>query len=115
MFHVANGGHNHCWISDGNSCYLHSDGRIINNCVEHFPSEEDAQAVLDKFYPKPQHVWEHGDVFKTRGGCVLMFFKYVSGRKPQAICVEEPVGGPSLDLEGSLRDAVFLFNIKEKI
>jgi len=115
MFKVTNGGCNKCWISDGNSYFLHSDGRAINNCVEYYPNEKDAQAVLDKFYPKPQHVWKHGDVFVSSNGNTMIYFNFCAGRKPQAVCVEAPVGGPSLNLENSLRNAKFLFNIKEKI
>ena len=94
--------------------YLHSDGRVFNT-PEYFPTREAAQAVLDKFQPKPKHEWKHGDVFKTSSGVIMMYHEFTAGRKSEVVCVVGLCGGPSLNMEYSLQDATFLFNIKEKI
>ena len=48
--------HSHFYIHNGLSAkqrmYLHCDGRVINVC-EYFESYAAAEAVLDKYYPKP--------------------------------------------------------------
>lgn len=51
------------FISDGDRDYMHRDGEVIHDACEYFPTEEQAQAVLDKFRPTPPpHVWVDGDV-----------------------------------------------------
>lgn len=42
-------------IRDENKEYLHSDGTTYFQCSENWPSKRRAQAVLDKFYPKPKN------------------------------------------------------------
>ena len=108
----------HCCIRNTTNLnqYLHSDGQVFDT-PEYWPTEVDAQAVLDKFYPKPEHVWEHGDVFESGNGNgnIMIYMKYEgSGKSPQAFCIHGPIGGPALSLD-CLDGAKFLFNIKEKI
>jgi len=71
--------------------------------------------VLNKY--QPEHVWKHGDVFKTRTDLLMIYFKYDAAEEPEqiAICLQGPIGGPSIHVENSLADATFLFNIKENI
>ena len=114
MFRVRYMGNSNWYIADGHS-YLHSDGRVFNT-REYFPTEEIAQAVLDKFYPKPQHVWEHGDVVKCYDDTIVICVN-IKGKLrifglgyPRFNETEEY--SVSVNLDG---EAVFLFNIKEKI
>ena len=97
------------FISDGMCNYLHCDGRIINVC-EYFESKEAAQKILDKYYPKPKHVWEHGDVFKNCAG-IQIYLEPCFG--PVVVNLEhtKSSGTPEVQLPG----AKFLFNIEEKI
>jgi len=89
--------------------HLHSDGKILDS-REYWPTEEEAQAVLDKFYPKPQHVWEHGDVFSNSCG-IQIYLKRQGGEFTINLERENSNGTPYVQLNG----AKFLFNIKEKI
>jgi hypothetical protein len=99
--------------------YLHCDGRVINVC-EYFESKEAAQKVLDKFYPKPKHVWKHGDVFASKGadhGQTMMYLhpeKSYGKRTPFVVYVSCDTC-PYSEIEHYLKGATFLFNIKEKI
>ena len=111
---------NNFTVSDGNKNYLHSDGRVFYRCGEYFPTEADAQAVLDKFYPKPEHVWEHGDVFESGhpvNSGIMMYIRQDEGGKVKKVRViylntdTYPCSPP----ESYLNGAKFLFNIKEKI
>ena len=92
---------------DGNS--LHSDGSVYRT-AEYWPTEADAQAVLDKFYPKPEHVWKHGDVFENCCGKQI-YLKREGGEITVNLGHEDSNGTPAVQLPG----AKFLFNIKEKI
>ena len=71
MFEInSNYANSHFFIRSMNTTYksptyLHCDGRVINVC-EYFESKEAAQKVLDKFYPKPIHVWEHGEIVDAK-------------------------------------------------
>ena len=113
MFSVRYLGSSNWYITDGHG-YLHSDGRVFKT-REYFPTRKTAQAVLDKFYPKPQHVWEHGDVFEYS----------LNGRIHKMICfTSKSVASVfyfdcSMDVYSPvvhyLKNAKFLFNIKEKI
>lgn len=87
--------------------YLHSDGLIRRN-VEYFDSKADAQEILDKFYPKPKHVWKHGDVFKNASG-KWIYLEPFSGN----IVVRLNGPGHSGTPECQLTDAKFLFNLKD--
>ena len=100
----------------GSAKFLHSDGAIYCT-IEYFPTEVDAQAVLDKFYPKPEHVWENGDVFASSVSCGHMIYhRYrCSDKKDQVISLSINVGGPATNMDECMKSAKFLFNIKEKI
>ena len=105
----------HCCVRDSHDLnrYLHSDGQVFNT-PEYWPTKEAAQKILDKFYPKPEHVWEHGDVFKNSNGCIM-------------ICVANGALGKlkvyylstgytvSCSADVYFDNAIFLFNIKEKL
>ena len=95
--------------------YLHSNGSVFIDAAEYWPTQEGAQIVLDKYYPKPKHVWEHGDVFKTRSGVIMMFHSFCAERKSEAICIVGLCNGPAGNLEEVLQNAKFLFNIEEKL
>lgn len=99
----------------GNYKYLHCDGRVIGVC-EYFESRKAAQKVLDKFQPKPKHEWKHGDVFEHSGyGTATdrtMIYFCNSHRHATYVCCDR-IAGNSCDVY--LKDAKFLFNIKEKI
>jgi len=105
------------YITDGHG-YLHSDGRVFKT-REYFPTKADAQAVLDKFYPKPKHVWEHGDVFLCEG-CIMIYMnpKYCE-HGPQVFYIGTNSGYSDLDAsdlaQNYIKHAKFLYNIKEKI
>ncbi len=73
---------------------------------------ERRQKDLEK---SPEHIWKHGDVFKTNTDVIMMYFKFVTNDPPQAICIVGNCGGPALDLDCSLNNAKFLFNIKERL
>lgn len=64
----------------------------------------------------PQHEWEHGDVYKSSTGCIMIYLKFSYGR-PRTVCVVGGCGGlvEHKNFKGALRDAEFLFNIKEKL
>ena len=103
--------------------YLHCDGRVINVC-EYFESREAAQAVLDKFYPEPEHVWEHGDVFKNGNGCIMICVANGALGKLKVYYLSTLLACMPLNSLGYtvscsagiyFDNAIFLFNIKEKI
>ena len=64
----------------------------------------------------PQHKWEHGDIFKTNMNVIMVYLKFAYGR-PRTVCVVGGCGGlvEHKNFDGVLRDAKFLFNIKEKL
>jgi len=107
------------FISNEKMSYLHSDGSIYD-VAEFFPSKEIAQKVLDKFYPKPEHVWEHGDVFESGhpiNSGTMMYIRLNEGNKkcqPQVVYVNQDTYSYSSP-EAYLNGAKFLFNIREKI
>ena len=98
-----------------NNC-LHSDGRIFPT-REYFPTREDAQKILDKFHPKPEHVWENGDVFESGVGLQnpMIYHHYGDNRKDQVFSLDVNIGGPARNFAACLGGATFLFNIKEKL
>jgi len=102
------------FISNEKMSYLHSDGSIYD-VAEFFPSKEIAQKVLDKFYPKPEHVWEHGDVFVTKGDLFMIYIAPIYNKPALAFCLTPPIGGPASDTNDCLSRGKFLFNIKDKI
>ena len=107
-------------VADAARNSLHSNGTIYGMVFEYFPSRQTAQEVLDKFYPKPEHVWEHGDVFKsghpTNSGRMMYIHQDEGHRKrqPQVIYIDHDICAYS-PLNRYLDGAKFLFNIKEKI
>ena len=100
--------HNY-YVSDGFDNYLHSDGSVLS-CAEFWPTREQAQAVLDKY--QPEHVWEHGDVFKRESGTVMIYIDTI-GKGASVFCVDHKpyVNGGLSCTDG----ATFLFNIKDKL
>jgi len=104
-----------------NSCqFLHSDGRALFT-PEYFPTEADAQAVLDKFYPKPEHVWRHGDVFESghpSNPGIMMYIRLQEGgskiHPAQVIYLKDGTYTVS-PASKYLINTKFLFNIREKI
>lgn len=103
-----------CFISDGTNRYLHSDGSIYS-CVEFWPFKEIAEEILDKYYPKPAHVWKHGDVMKV-GGNPYMFFKLQrSDSIPMIVGLDGVHAVHGLYAIRLTQNAEFLFNINDKL
>jgi len=104
---------NYCCIVDRCDLnkYLHSDGRIFNT-PEYWPTREQAQDVLDKFYPKPKHVWEHGDVFEAGypRNFDVMLYVALKFQKPYVIYLNRTHRAQA-PVENYLINAKFLFNI----
>lgn len=99
------------YISDGEDNYLHSDGSIYNT-TEYFPTEKIAQAVLNKF--QPPHIWKRGDVFMNTLIDVKMIYLVNLYKKPCIFYLEDG-WEPTRSVEHYLKNAKYLFNIKEKI
>ncbi len=100
------------YISNGVECYLHSDGSILS-CCEFWPTEEQAQAVLDKFQPK--HVWKHGDMFKFETGCdhgTLIYLEPFDTILPTLEYVDRKCSAHG-ELDYYLDSATFLFNVND--
>lgn len=98
--------------------FLHSDGSVTEY-PEYFGTKEAAQKVLDRYYPKPKHKWEHGDVFQPQKhgpgiGTMIYFHPTTFNIKPSVFYINKwcfPYSSVNEYLEG----AKFLFNIKEKL
>lgn len=110
----------HFYIHNGltdRHMYLHCDGRVINVC-EYFESYAAAKKVLDKYYPKPEHVWKHGDVFNSGGEWPKIYIK-VYGQQPRVFHLRGASNGEGMVTCGCLNEhlnnATFLFNIREKL
>lgn len=100
------------YISDGDDHYMHSEGRILST-TEFWPTHEQAQAVLDKFRPK--HVWVHGDVFRDTNRTPFICFTYYDGSL-KAFCLRGSMIENHVEHIGVyIKDATFLFNIKDKL
>lgn len=119
MFEIKQASNNGDWciierLGYKGTDYLHSNGRVFRNCAEYFPTKETAQEVLDKF--QLPHKWEHGDVFESGNPFNRGIMMYVSQRcrEPQLIYLDLTVPVCS-SIESYLKNAKFLFNIKEKI
>ena len=97
-------------IVDYNHNYLHSDGSVYN-CGEYWPTREHAEQILDEYYPKPKHVWKNGDVFKIQNFPMMCLCESTSRR------VYHLTSGhmATCSMESYLKDATFLFNIKDKL
>ena len=107
-----------CSVGRRSPCpvYLHSDGRIFARCPEFWPTEEDAEKILDKYYPESKHIWKHGDVFRRESGVCHIYLMLDSS--PIACCVRSKYEHPSVlapNVNVCLADATFLFNIKDKL
>jgi len=105
------------YIANKKNLYLHSDGNIFD-VVEYFPSAEAAQKILDKFYPKPKHEWENGDIFISGSThhTPMIYIRYSGFRKPaQAFGLCDVIGGPASDMDAVMDGAEFLFNIRDKL
>lgn len=101
-------------IRDGKNC-LHSDGTIYQT-GEYFPSIQIAQAVLDKFYPEPEHEWENGDVFVHGETGTMIYLK--SNLEPAQVFYLYGVNigcAATCPANSYLNGAKFLFNIREKL
>lgn len=95
--------------------YLHSDGRIFLGMAEYWPTREHAEEILDKYYPKPAHVWVHGDVFRNHADCTFVYVTDPDDKTPEIINMREGDHG-TIDVQ--MRDEAkpeFLFNIKDKL
>jgi len=117
MFEVKKYAFDAYYITNKKGFYLHSDGNIFD-VAEYFPTAEIAQKILDKFYPKPDRIWENGDVFLSGTGSKIpmIFIRYNAGGKPsQAFALEEEIVRPASDMKAVMDGAEFLFNIREKL
>jgi len=79
-----------------------------------------AEEVLEKYYPKPKHIWKHGDVFNYGDGSIMMYLEFCGGRVPEVVLLRDKC--PDIEkpakfgnVEKCLENAEFLFNIKEKL
>jgi len=97
-----------------NGNYLHSDGSWFMLCPEWWPTREFAQAVLDKYQPpKPEHVWEHGDVFRRESGTVMVYLVIADVGPVVYLLTYAGPGKGMLDI--CLADATFICNIKDAV
>lgn len=99
------------YISDGNKNYMHRDGEIVLDACEYWPTEEKAQAVLDKFQSSLlSRVWVHGDVFQN---CVGTWIYLIWNDEPHVLDLNrsQTGGTPEIQLEGD--DVEFLFNVND--
>ena len=64
----------------------------------------------------PPHKWEHGDIYKSNTGCIMVYLKFTSG-PPLTVCIRGRTGGmvERKHFDNALKDATFLFNIREKL
>jgi len=108
------------YVEDHNKNFLHSDGRVLRT-REYWPTEEQAQAVLDKYRLEPPHVWVHGDVFAQENGDYPKIYIHVIDEEPQVFHFCGLTGNrglPALNTAKVYTDwpgTVFLFNIKDKL
>ncbi len=105
-----------CYVQDDKARrqFLHSDGSV--HCtVEYWPTRELAQAVLDKY--QPEHVWVHGDVFRSAaGGWVGVFFHLTFPNSlPMVFSLDGHKAIHGDDVVDCIISAKFLFNIKDKL
>lgn len=102
------------YIKDEKDNYMHRDGAVVYDAAEYWRTEEEAQAVLEKFQPKPKHKWEHGDVFENYNGTPMIFIQNWDGSKKMVFCTGS-CNFDHPDVGHYFRDATFLFNIKDKL
>ena len=113
MFEVKQYGSGRSWyIGDSKCNYMHRDGEVLST-REYWPTEEQAQAVLDKFQPK--HVWLHGDVFKvSKTWGSIMMYVCPRGEEPRVVYLNYDMV-TTCRVSAYLDEATFLFNIADKI
>ena len=111
MFEVKRLCYSTYFIQNEMGQYLHSDGSIYDT-AEYFPSEKTAQAVLDKYYPKPEHEWKHGDVFKNDIG-TWIYLQRRDGTVVTDIIRTNSSGTPEIQTNSD--NVEFLFNIRERL
>lgn len=86
--------------------------QIIDNLKTAIKAAGDILGILEKAEQPAEHVWEHGDVFES-GAFILMYLYYAS-TEIQIVYLNQPWMTTS-PVEEYLRNAKFLFNIKEKL
>jgi len=94
--------------------YLHSDGRIFACCPEYWPTRIHAEKILDRYYPKPKHVWEHGDVFMNTAGVGMVCIR-IYAEPLRVYCIGPCTGHDFEETTIYLETGKFLFNIKDKL
>ena len=95
--------------------FLHSDGSVWHT-VEYWPTRELAQAVLDKY--QPQHVWKHGDVFKSHKNGEAMMYTNALGEQDRVFYLcspPDPYEVITTPVQEYLDKNMFLFNIKDAL
>jgi hypothetical protein len=111
------------FVVKGGEDYLHSNGDVIPEHCEYWPTEEQAQAVLDKFRPPPPpHVWKHGDVFRYSSGAIMIYIQLDKGES-LAYCLQSSAYRPRENYHPSgagdqsylFEEVEHLFNIKDKL
>jgi hypothetical protein len=63
---------------------------------------------------EPEHEWVHGDVFETKTGGTVMVHLIINGTQPVVYVLDYPGPGEG-SVDYCLKDATFLFNIKDKL
>ena len=88
----------------------------INNLKEGVIAAELMIDTLEKAKEVETHKWEHGDIYETRRGNIMVYLKFVFG-PPRTVCIKGICGGmvEPEHFEHTLQDAKFLFNITEKL
>ena len=129
MFKIKRFNGNYCianFNSDGHD-YLHSDGKIYRDAAEYWPTNVDAQAVLDRFCPKHGiikngRLWKHGDVFRSFKNGELMMLTIIENARLEKTCnvfyLPNRVGYvrcSKTPIDEYLDKGVFLYNISEKL
>ena len=117
MFKVTRWTNTGNWsITDEYRNFLHTDGEAYYRCGEYWPTRELAQAVLDKY--QPPHVWEHGDVFSVLVECghdIHMMFVHITHDRATMIRLSDKGTLVQEEYPDYLKNATFLFNIREKL
>lgn len=110
------------WTVVATECDLSSDpdsisqreGRYLNDTVIQGP---DGVVFIHSGFlnlvppPKPAHVWVHGDVFENHVDVTMIYL--VIDKEPQLFCLTGACIGHNVNTY--LKDATFLFNIKDAL
>ena len=88
----------------------------INNLKEGVIAAELMIDTLEKAKEVETHKWEHGDIYETWTGNIMVYLKFAFG-PPQTVCLEGLCSGmvKPEHIERTLQNAKFLFNITEKL